>query len=85
MPKKKRASSASAPTHRAPRSRRIKSATLPDHVETIQVTFRIPWTWQTRADKIARALSSAGVDLTRTDGFRAAMAAGFEQLEGGKR
>jgi len=48
---------------------------------TIQVTFRIEKPWLLRADKVAEKLSSNGVRLTRTDGFRAVMAAGFDALE----
>lgn len=45
---------------------------------TTQVTFRIEKEWLKRADKIAAKLSTNGVKLTRTDGFRAVMAAGFD-------
>ena len=48
---------------------------------TIQITFRIPEDWLGRADKLAKKLSHEGVVLTRTNGFRAAMAAGFVHLE----
>ena len=48
---------------------------------TTQVTFRIEKEWLSRADKIAEKLSTNGVKLTRTDGFRAVMAAGFEVHE----
>jgi hypothetical protein len=48
---------------------------------TTQVTFRIEKDWLKRADKVAAKLSSNGVKLTRTDGFRAVMAAGFEVHE----
>jgi ACT domain-containing protein len=48
---------------------------------TTQVTFRIEKDWLKRADKVAEKLSSNGVKLTRTDGFRAVMAAGFEVHE----
>lgn len=48
---------------------------------TTQVTFRIEKEWLKRADKVAAKLSSNGVKLTRTDGFRAVMAAGFEVHE----
>jgi hypothetical protein len=48
---------------------------------TIQVTFRINTEWLDLADRIALKLSKPGAPLTRTDGFRMAMAAGFEKLK----
>jgi hypothetical protein len=48
---------------------------------TTQVTFRIEKEWLDRADRVATLLSSDGVEMTRTDGFRAVMAAGFKVLE----
>jgi len=48
---------------------------------TVQVTIRVPFEWLDRADKIAMALSPVGKKLTRMDGFRAAIASGFEYQE----
>ena len=47
---------------------------------TIQVTFRIKTEWLDLADEIAGRMSKPGAPLTRTDGFRMAMAEGFEKL-----
>lgn len=44
----------------------------------VQVTFRVDPAWLRLADQLAKDLSSRGVKLTRTDGFREAMARGFE-------
>jgi len=61
------------------------SKTTPsDDGPTVQVTFRIPEKWLYRADDIAEALSTDGIVLHRTDGFRAAMNAGFEKFEAKK-
>ena len=49
--------------------------------KTVQVTIRVPLGWRTRAENIASALSPAGKKLSQMDGFRAAIAIGFEQLE----
>jgi hypothetical protein len=58
-----------------------KSPSTPTTQNTIQITFRVPEEWIERADKIAKKLSHEGITLTRTDGYRAAMATGFIQLE----
>lgn len=57
------------------------SKTTPAAADTVQVTFRIPKAWLRRADSIAKSLSKNGVELGRTDGFRAAMNVGFEHFE----
>lgn len=57
------------------------SKTTPENESTVQVTFRIPEKWLTRADHVAKRLSKNGVELSRTDGYRLAMQAGFEKLE----
>lgn len=53
--------------------------------ETTQVTFWVDTRWPGRADHLAKKLSTSAVPLSRTDAYRAAMAAGFESLEGGAR
>ena len=58
------------------------SKTTPESEKTIQVTFRIPKKWIDKADALAEKLSKNGVELGRTDGYRAAMSAGFERLLG---
>ncbi|HTQ43921.1 MAG TPA: hypothetical protein VMI75_14285 [Polyangiaceae bacterium] len=67
------------PKEKKKRGRRKRSAKR--RATTTQVTFRIEKDWLKRADKVAAKLSSNGVKLTRTDGFRAVMAAGFEVHE----
>lgn len=49
--------------------------------DTVQVTFRIPSDWIAQADALASTLSVFGVQATRTDAFREAMARGFKALE----
>lgn len=48
---------------------------------TVQVTIRVPYAWRERANALAAKLSPVGKKLSAMDGFRAAMATGFEQLE----
>jgi hypothetical protein len=74
MPKKTKRSSHKN-GHKRAKSGGRKRAT------TTQVTFRIEKDWLGRADRVASKLSSDGVEMTRTDGFRAVMAAGFKLLE----
>ena len=58
-----------------------KKKVAPDSGPTVQVTFRIPEDWLKRAANIADWISSDGLVLNRTDGFRAAMAEGFTRYE----
>lgn len=58
-----------------------KKKVAPDSGPTVQVTFRIPEDWLERAENIAGWISSDGLVLNRTDGFRAAMAEGFTHYE----
>jgi predicted DNA-binding protein len=48
--------------------------------DTTQVAFRIPREWIRRADTIAKKLSRPGLEASRTDALRAALALGFEAL-----
>ena len=48
--------------------------------DTVQITFRVPSSWLGEADQIASMLARPGFEAGRTDGFRAAMARGFEVL-----
>lgn len=56
-----------------------KAKPAASHASTIQITFRIPEEWLEWADELASKHSAPGLVLTRTDGFRTAMAAGFEK------
>lgn len=51
------------------------------HADTVQVTFRIPSHWVQEADALASAMSRHGMQATRTDAFREAMARGFRAIE----
>lgn len=48
--------------------------------DTTQVTFRIPTHWLTQADAVATILSRHGMEATRTDVFREAIARGMEEI-----
>lgn len=48
--------------------------------DTVQVTFRVPSYWLQEADAVAMALSRFGMDATRTDAFREAIARGFKEI-----
>jgi predicted DNA-binding protein len=48
---------------------------------TIQTAVRIPETWPERLDAVAAALSRPGLELTRTDVLRMALAHGLLALE----
>lgn len=49
-------------------------------VDTTQVTFRIPTHWLTQADAVATILSRHGMEATRTDVFREAIARGMAEI-----
>jgi hypothetical protein len=49
----------------------------------VQIAIRIPRKWLTEADEVAARLSPPGVTMSRTDAFRAAIAAGFVALAAG--
>jgi hypothetical protein len=48
---------------------------------SVQVALRIPEEWIKLADALVPRLSRPGVNMSRTDVFRAAMARGFQELE----
>jgi len=48
--------------------------------DTTQIAIRVPRDWMTKADELATRLSRPGVTMSRTDAFRAAIAAGFDAL-----
>lgn len=48
--------------------------------DSVQVALRVPAKWLEDADAIATLISRPGFEASRTDGFRAAMARGFEVL-----
>jgi hypothetical protein len=47
----------------------------------VQVTLRIPVDWLERADALAAALSEPGMEISRTDAMRRALAEGLLKLE----
>jgi len=48
--------------------------------DTTLIAFRVPVSWIDEADQVARAISRPGFKASRTDAFRAAIAAGLEKL-----
>ncbi len=46
--------------------------------DTVQITFRIPTSWVAEAEALAKRLSRPGIETSKTDAFRAAIARGFE-------
>jgi hypothetical protein len=48
--------------------------------DTVQIAIRVPRDWMERADDLAKRISRPGVIMSRTDAFRAAIAAGFDAL-----
>lgn len=48
---------------------------------SVQLAIRIPAEWLAEADEIAKLISTPGVDMTRSDAFRAAIARGFAILK----
>jgi hypothetical protein len=49
--------------------------------KSVQITFRVPEEWLEEADWVAEKRSSLGLVLSRTDGFRLALEAGFKLLK----
>ncbi len=49
--------------------------------DTVQITIRVPRNWLTRAGELAKRIAPPGAMFGRTDGFRAAIAKGFEEFE----
>jgi hypothetical protein len=48
--------------------------------DTVQIAIRVPRAWLETADELAKRISRPGVTMSRTDAFRAAIAAGFDAL-----
>jgi hypothetical protein len=48
--------------------------------DSVQIAIRVPKSWLEDADDIAALISRPGFQASRTDGFRAAIARGFEAL-----
>lgn len=48
--------------------------------DAVQIAIRVPKSWLNDADEIAEMISRPGFTASRTDGFRAALARGFEAL-----
>jgi len=57
------------------------SKTTREKADTVQVTFRIERDWLKKAEILAKRFSEKGVQLGRTDGFRLAIRAGFDQFK----
>jgi hypothetical protein len=52
--------------------------------KTVQITLRVPESWLSRADALAKKLSRPGMPANRADVFRATVATGFPVLEKAK-
>lgn len=52
----------------------------PDETQQ-QISVRLPVTWLESLDRLAAAMSRPGIDLTRANALRAAIARGIEELE----
>lgn len=48
--------------------------------DTIQISMRVPPAWLETAEQIALSLSRPGLEITRTEAFRAALAFGLEHM-----
>ena len=48
---------------------------------TIQIALRVPADWIARTDRLTSLLSQPGMEATRTDVFRSAIARGLSDLE----
>ena len=48
--------------------------------DTVQIAIRVERSWLAKADELAKRISRPGVTMSRTDAFRAAIAAGFDAL-----
>lgn len=49
--------------------------------DTLQLAVRIPRAWLARLDALVPKIAQAGVQTTRTDAIRAALAKGLDVLE----
>lgn len=49
--------------------------------DSVQIAIRVPKAWLAQADRVAAQISRPGFQASRTDGFRAAVARGFEAFE----
>ena len=50
--------------------------------DAVQIAIRVPADWLKKADLVAAEISQPGFQASRTDGFRAALARGFEAFLG---
>ena len=48
--------------------------------DPVQIAIRVPPEWLDDAERLAMALSRPGLEVTRTEAFRAAMARGLETM-----
>lgn len=48
--------------------------------DPVQIGIRVPPEWLEDAERLAAALSRPGLEVTRTEAFRAALARGLESL-----
>jgi hypothetical protein len=51
--------------------------------DAIQIAIRVPADWLKKADQVAAEISQPGFQASRTDGFRAALARGFDAFLSG--
>ncbi len=56
------------------------SYVMPKRQPTILVAVRMPKAWVDEADRLAAVMSKPGLELTRTDVFRMAIAEGMKQV-----
>lgn len=47
---------------------------------SVQIAIRVPAEWLAEADEIAKIVSRPGLEASRTDAFRAAIARGFQAI-----
>lgn len=48
--------------------------------DSVQIAIRVPAEWLAEADAVAKKISRPGMIATRTDAFRAAIAAGMRAI-----
>mgnify|MGYP002652584757 CR=1 FL=1 len=62
----------------------VMAAKRAERAEPIQITMRVPPEWLETAEKLAAELSRPGLEVTRTEAFRAALAFGLEHMNDAK-
>ena len=48
--------------------------------DSVQIAIRVPRAWLARADDLARRISRPGLEASRSDAFRLAIAKGLDEL-----